>query len=309
MSVTRRRFLASVGSVGAAMALNGCGILTGRHGETRELTLAIVSDIHLGKDPTTLPSGSDRATTPAARMADIVREINESPAELTLFMGDLVDTGAKHEDQYPEWAKIANRLAKPWRAVPGNHDPQPLFEKYVHPLVDCIDDQKGIRFVFFQDSLATSHDGAVTPEQVAWMAARIDDAKARGMRVVLCTHVPRHPNRSPDMGWYVRGEEPALREMVEARRGTIIAIFSGHLHCSLRGWSDLSGIHELVMPSACWNFEKDLSQAPGFAVKEYRPAWVLATIGPERLTLNLKPVGDDALPPVVLSLPAAAKGA
>ena len=288
MHLTRRQFLAST----VPLLVLGCRLAVAAE---PLLSFAIVSDTHLGK-------GGDG---PAKGLAQIVEEINASPAELTLFPGDLVDTGAKHEPLYAEWLKLAKGLKKPFHAIPGNHDPVEFFKKHIRAETDYAFDHKGFRFVLFNDSELGSHDGAVTPEQLKWLAAQIDDAAARKLRVFLCAHITSHPNKHPDVAWFVLQGGQELRELLTAKSGTVIAFFSGHFHCGLRGWSDLAGIHEIVVPSACWNGDRKLETAPGFSVKESRKGYVLVDVYPRELQVRYKPVGAPALGALVLGLPEA----
>ena len=287
MSTTRRQFLAS----GAAMALAG---RLGRAAEARpRFTVAMVSDTHLGR------KGSE---SPGRWMRQAVAEINGSAAELTIFLGDLVDTGAKNEARYPEWVGIARGLKRPWYAVPGNHDPEALFRKYVRPKTDCAVDHKGVRFVCFQDTRTDSHQGTVTREQLAWIAGQVHGAATKGLRVVLCAHITAHPNKHPDVGWWVRSGGKEVRELLAANRDTVAACLSGHFHCGCRGWSDAGGVHEVVVPSTCWNRDRGLDKAPGFALKEFRRSYVVLEVHAERLVLSCKPLGAEPVASRALAL-------
>ncbi len=259
------------------------------------LTFAVVSDTHLGKG----------GEGPAKGMEQVVHEINASPAELTLFLGDLVDTGAKNEPLYAEWLKLAKGLKKPFYAIPGNHDPVELFKKYVRPETDYVVDVRGFRFVLFDDAEPASHDGVVTPEQRKWLAAQVDDAAAKGLRVFLCAHVAAHPNAHPDVGWWVRKGQKELKELLMAQGGgTIIAFLSGHFHCGLRGWSDRGGVHEVVFPSALWNGNRKLESAPGFTANEHRKGYAIVEVYPKELRLHYKPLGAPAGAALALELQA-----
>jgi hypothetical protein len=290
--MTRRGFMAA-GAVGAGVLLATRGAPAAGDGKP-VLQLALVADTHLGKD--------DKPD--AARfMAQAVDEINASPAELTLFLGDLVDSGNRHETLYAEWMRIAGQLKKPWYAIPGNHDPTALFIKHVRPATDYAIDQGNWRFIFFQDTSPESHDGSTTADQLKWVAAQVDESAKAGRRAVLCAHIPRHPNKGPDMGWYVRTQEKEWQALLEDRSGTIAAVLSGHLHSGLRGWTDAAGVPEVCMPSCLWNFQGDLSKSGGFSTREQRPGYVTAELAADKLTLRYKPTGAAALEPVVLDLP------
>ena len=285
MHVTRRTFLGAMGAAGAALVCGGRGAAA-RAAQKPNLLVAFISDTHLAIE------GRGDASK---RMADMVAEISASPAELVICLGDLVDTGPKHEPQYAEWMKIAKGLARPFYAVPGNHDSAEFFKKYVRPDTDYVVDRGGYRFVLFLDVVAPSHDGSVTAAQLEWIAARVDEAAKAGRRVILCAHVHRHPCQAPDTPWYVKTLEKEFAALLEAKRGTILAMFSGHLHYGLRGWNDTAGVLEVVVPSACWNAARDLSKAPGFAFNEYRPGYVLAALRGSRLSLAYKPIGAAAI--------------
>ncbi|HUT32848.1 MAG TPA: metallophosphoesterase [Planctomycetota bacterium] len=256
---------------------------------------AVVSDTHLGK------GGSE---TPAKVLAQAVEEINASPAEFTLFLGDLVDSGAKNEAQYPKWLEVAKGLKKPFYAIPGNHDPAEFFRKYVRAETDYAFDHKGFRFVLFNDSEPTTHDGVVTPEQLKWLAAQVDDAAAKKLRVVLCAHIAAHPNKHPDVGWWVRKGEKELAALLLAKGGDpLVAFLTGHFHCGLRGWSDRGGVHEIVFPALAWNGDRKLEAAPGFTIREHRKGYVLVEVRANELRLRYKPLGAPAGEPLVLGLP------
>ena len=289
MGMTRREF---IGSAGAMVVLGG------RWGAAADaaapqLAVAVVSDTHLGR------KGSQ---SPAKWMQQVVGEINASPAEMTLFLGDLVDSGAKNAALYPEWVRIARGLKKPFHAVPGNHDPEALFTKHVRPETDYVVDHKGWRFILFQDTRTDSHQGTVTAEQTAWIGRQLKEAAEKKLRAILCAHITAHPNKHPDTGWWVRTGGKELRDAVKARRGTAVAWLAGHFHCGLRGWSDLAGVHELVLPSTVWNVNRKLEGAPGFALREFRRGYTLVELHADRLAVRYKPIGADAGEPLVLRL-------
>lgn len=280
MSLMRREFLARCG--GALLAAWGGRAGAAEQAEKPLLEFAVVSDTHLGKG----------GEGPAKGMQQSVEEINASNAEFTLFLGDLVDTGAKHEPLYAEWLKIAKGLNKPFYAIPGNHDPAEFFKKHIRPETDYAFDHKGFRFVLFNDSETGSHEGVVTPEQLKWLSAQVDDAVAKKLRVVLCAHITGHPNKHPDVGWWVRKGEKEVETLLVYKGGdTIVAFLTGHFHCGLRGWSDRGGVHEIVFPALAWNGDRRLETAPGFCVKEHRKGYVLVEVCPKELRLRYKPLG------------------
>jgi 3',5'-cyclic-AMP phosphodiesterase len=276
--LTRRQFLAA----GAGLA---AGPLLATDPKPA-FSFALVTDTHLGKP------GADYVR----RMADAVVEINASPAAFTVFCGDLVDHGQVEANQklYPQWVELAKGLKHEWTAVPGNHDPAAQFTKHVRNQTKSVLDFKDYRVLCFADAEPNpGHLGVVTADQIKWLQARLDEAKDK--RVILAAHVIYHENKSPDVGWYIKDKasrEPMGRLLAANKQ--IVAFFSGHLHCGLRGWDDTAhGIHEVVLPCVSYNTDRKLDKAPGYAVREFRPAWVRVDVYGDKLVLTYKPVGAD----------------
>lgn len=251
-----------------------------------DLVVALVTDSHLGKP------GADYVK----RLRDTVAEINASPAAFTFFCGDLVDKGetAAGQKLYPIWLEIAKTLKNGYRAVPGNHDPREMFTRHLAPKTDDSVVHKGYRFVSFANAEPNpGHMGVVTPEQLKTLGSEFAEAGKKGERVVLIAHVAYHENKHPDVGWYIKEGRAEFTKLLEANK-QIITHFSGHLHCGMRGWSDTAhGVHEVVLPCVSYNTDRKLDTAPGFAVKEFRPAWVLAEFYSDALVLKYKPVGAE----------------
>jgi 3',5'-cyclic AMP phosphodiesterase CpdA len=274
----RRSFLATTAGVLAAPLL--------ADERKPDLVVALVTDSHIGKP------GADYVK----RLRDTVAEINASPAAFTFFCGDLVDNGGTAAGQklYPEWLEIAKGLKQGFRAVPGNHDPRDVFTKHVATKTDDAVVQKGYRFVSFANAEPNpGHMGVVTPEQAKSLAGEFAEAAKKGERVVLIAHVAYHENKAPDVGWYVTEGRAEFGKLLAANK-QVVAYFSGHLHCGMRGWSDTAhGVHEVVLPCVSYNNDRKLDMAPGFAVKEFRPAWVLSEFYADELVLKYKPVGAE----------------
>ena len=286
--LTRRQFLAAAPAVLAAPALAA--------DPAPAFSFALVTDTHLGKP------GADYVK----RMADAVAEVNASPAAFTVFCGDLVDRGevAASQKLYPRWVELAKGLKTEWTAVPGNHDPVEQFTKHVRKETESVLDFKDYRVLSFADAEPNpGHMGVVTADQVKWLQNRLDEAK--GKRVILVAHVIYHENKSPDVGWYIKDKasrEPMTKLLTDNKQ--IVAFFSGHHHCGMRGWDDTAhGIHEVILPCVSYNNDRKLDKAPGYAIREFRPAWVRVDVFGDKLVLNYKPVGADVAATRELKLP------
>lgn len=283
---SRRSFLAaSVGTV-----LLGSRRLPAADG-LDEFQFVIVSDTHLGRKD---------SKTPERLWRQAIEEINGAPGDFVLHLGDVVDSGRPAE--YPVYAELRKSLTKPIHEVPGNHDPVELFERHIAAPIDRSFDHAGVRFVLFNNSHRDSHLGFITPEQNAWFAERCADAAKQNLRIVVACHVPIHKNGPPDRGWYVKPEEgqTGFYETVDRHADRLSAVFHGHFHNGIRGWRDHGTTVEALCPSVCYNQDRNFAGAqaagklPGFFVNEFRPGYVLATLGMGRLTMRYKPLGADA---------------
>lgn len=279
----RRRFLALAGT---ALVHVAGGLRSAEPAREPEFTFAFVTDTHLG-----------RTAAEEKALPGLVDAINRSPAAFTLFGGDLVDNGQKpdHDKRYPVWKDIVKGLKKDWYGVPGNHDPDELFRKHVQPQTDFSVEHKNMRFVCFRDAEPNpGHDGIVTPEQMKWLQGQLDDAGKKGQRVILVAHVIYHENKHPDVGWYVKQGREAFGKLLQANRH-VVAFLAGHFHCGLRGWDDSFGVQEVILPSASWNRDRGLDNAPGYSLNEFRPGYVLAEVHRDRLRLRYIPLGIAAV--------------
>jgi Icc-related predicted phosphoesterase len=283
-AISRRAVLSLAATGAAAFACRAIPTRAAERDDSPRFTFAFVSDNHLGR------AGEKES----ANMRATVAEVNESPAEFTIFCGDLVDNGQQEENErrYPEWVEIASGLKRKFFAVPGNHDPDALFVKHAQTETDFIVEHKGYRFVCFRDAQPNpGHDGVVTPEQLGWIDRRMREGAAKGQRVVLVSHVIFHKNQHPDVGWYIKEGRDEFAKVLAAN-DSICAFFAGHFHCGVRGWDDTSKIHEIILPSTSWNARRGLEKAPGFALDEIRPGYVLVDVFDSKLVLTYKPIAQ-----------------
>ena len=113
-----------------------------------------------------------------------------SAAKTVLHLGDVVDGG--REAQYPVYLKIREKIGKPVHEIPGNHDPQPLFEKYLRKTVETVVEQGWLRFLLLNNSRTDSHDGFLSETQLAWIESKCREARQDDKYVACCMHVPAH---------------------------------------------------------------------------------------------------------------------
>ncbi|WP_166831729.1 metallophosphoesterase family protein [Thalassoroseus pseudoceratinae] len=282
---TRRTFLLSAASSFGGLTLTPqCFAMADRSRKLPRLSLVVVSDTHLGY----------RDKEHAARLWEQTAvEIGKSSAELVLHLGDIVDGG--RELQYPIYLKTREKIGKPVHEIPGNHDPQPLFEKYIRQPVDTVVEHKWLRFLLLNNARSDSHDGFISDDQLAWLETSCKEAENDGTYVALCMHVPAHTNQHPDRGWYVKPEhgQHELYNLLTRHRDRILCLMHGHFHNGIRGWEDHRPVHEIVFPSALYNQSRRLEEqnAPGYNLPEFRPGYTLITIDDGQMRLRYQPVG------------------
>lgn len=91
-------------------------------------------------------------------------------------------------------------------------------------------DYGGDRFVLFNNTHCDAHNGFITTEQNAWVAAQCKEAAELHVKIVIYCHVPIHINRHPDRGWYVdpADQQQAFYETQKRHPDRILACLHGH---------------------------------------------------------------------------------
>jgi 3',5'-cyclic-AMP phosphodiesterase len=286
VSPTRRQFMKGASlAVGAILFNPPLG--WARVG-SEDFTFAVISDTHLG-------NGKDGVSGEQA-WEKALKEISNTDADFVIHLGDLVHTGEKNEKLYPVFMDIRKGYKKEVYAIPGNHDPDEFFKKYIAKETDISFDHKGIRFILWDDAHTDDHDGFITDAQLKWLDQQMKEAVDKNLQVILCTHVAAHTNKNPDVGWYVKPEHGQTRfyELLQKYRSSVIAVFSGHFHCGLRGWNDNFGVEEIVFPSACWNVDRGLAKnGTGYAFETMRTGYSLISMKGNQMELTYKPFAND----------------
>lgn len=247
-------------------------------------SFVVVSDTHLGRNDD---------ETAARQWTRTAKEIDGSDGDFVLHLGDVVDGG--REAQYAVYKETRKTIRKPVYEIPGNHDPQELFEKHIRKPVELSFDHKGVRFLLLNNSRPGEHDGFLAVKQLAWLSKQIDAAVKKSLFVVLCMHVPVHENKHPDRGWYVKPEDGQkdLYALLGTYRSQVLALLHGHFHNGIRGWEDHTPLQEVIFPSALYNQDRRLMEqkAPGYSLSELRPGFVQVSLQREGMKLRYRPTG------------------
>jgi 3',5'-cyclic AMP phosphodiesterase CpdA len=181
MQITRRQFLVS--SAAAAVALGA-----GYHSRAEEgaFTFATVGDIHV----------TDEASVALLRRA--VAQINaDTRVRFTAVLGDIATLGRAEELALAKGALDA--LARPYYAVPGNHDVNPytpdLFDNYRAAFGEThwVREENGWSFIGVNSCEAALSDVTVSGEELAWLDAQLPGIPEDRPVALFCHH-PLNPN-------------------------------------------------------------------------------------------------------------------
>lgn len=183
--ISRRTLL----KYGAASAVIWPACLKTEAASREERSFVIVTDTHLGY----------RDQDAAAKLwQKTATEINQSQGKLVLHLGDIVDGG--REEQYPIYLESRQIIEKPVHEIAGNHDPDELFQKYIRDDPSRVVEQGWLRFLLINNARRDSHDGFLSDVQLTWLESQCQQAEHDDRFVILCMHVPAHPNKHPDRG-------------------------------------------------------------------------------------------------------------
>lgn len=186
--------------------------------------------------------GSQITTSTDRRMPDLVEVLNEEHPDLSIHAGDVISAGDSFfppPEEYVRQLAFAKRLysglSHPCMPLPGNHEilePQYVSDAQLEAWSRNFGapyryyDLQGWRFVGVNcllpnpDSrLGKGEVFGLDPAQFNWLNVSLKDAAARGLKVVICTHVP-------PTGWV----NAADFEAVIASSSCVKAVLCGHTH-------------------------------------------------------------------------------
>lgn len=237
--LSRRRFVTSAVAAGAGALALRTFALPAADRALSEVSFLVITDTHLGYQD------KDAAEKQWLKTA---AELARAPGAFVLHLGDVVDGG--REPQYARYLEGRKLIGKTVHEIPGNHDPQELFERHLRKDVNLAFEHEWLRVLLINNSRTESHDGFITPEQLAWLGAQCALAAKAEQRLLFAMHVPVHTNAAPDRGWYVKPAhgQREFYALLEKHATRTIALFHGHFHNGLRGWDDRAPVHEISFP-------------------------------------------------------------
>lgn len=256
------------------------------------MLIAQITDIHV-MPAGRLVYGTFDTTRCLAAAVDRLNAVSPRP-DLVLVTGDLVDAGSLAE--YARLRGELDRLAMPFRLIPGNHDARDTlraaFADHAYLRADpvfChfVDEAWPLRIIGLDSLDAGRVDGLLCAERLAWLDRVLRDAPTTP--TLICVHHPpfrtgiAHMDALP-----MRGAE-AFAEIV-GRHRQVERVIAGHVHraMSLRWAGTLCS----TCPSTAHQFALDLEpdlparwtrEPPGFHLHHWNGAALVthaATIEP-----------------------------
>ena len=175
--------------------------------------------------------------------------------EAIVFTGDLADLG--EPDAYTRLRGIvepaAQRLGAQIIWVMGNHDERPEYSNLLFDVdpstapQDRVYDINGLRIISFDTTVPGYHHGAMTDEQLDWLAEVLATPAEHGTLLAL-----HHPPMPTPLLWAMEMLELHGQDRLErVIRGTDVrGILGGHLHYS--GHSTFAGVPVSVAAATCY---------------------------------------------------------
>lgn len=219
---------------------------------SERLKFIVMSDLHLVPEGQ-ISAGLDTAERLRLAVDSVNREHGD--ADFCLLLGDLADRG--EADAYERLCEIVGRLTVPLHVTLGNHDHRPTFLAAFDPAcaaeTGCIDfvlDLKGTRVIVLDSSEPDVVAGVLSQVQLAWLRARLEEARERPVIVAVHHHandlsLPVDRIKLEPADAFVA----ALREHPDIRQ-----IIAGHVHLTSIGvwhgvpFTTIAGGHYSVSP-------------------------------------------------------------
>ena len=220
-------------------------------------------------------------------------ERSSAKPQAIVFTGDLADLG--EPDAYIRLRELVEPIAARMGAqviwVMGNHDERPeysrlLFDEESAAPQDRVYDIDGLRIISFDTTVPGYHHGAITDDQLDWLADVLASPAPHG--TLLAVHHPPIPTPMLEaMGMLELQDQPKLAEVL---RGTDVrAILAGHLHYSTH--STFAGIPVSVASATCYTLDLSAKDRLLSGV-DFGQSVNVVHVYDEQLVHSIIPVGD-----------------
>ena len=239
-----------VGRVAAAAILllaSGCSCLVPQSANQEPIAFGVMADIQYS-DLDTRWACYYRASV--RKLQESVEDLNTRDLAFTIQLGDIIDGHAdpdKSRDDLRTILEIYNGLAMPRYHVTGNHcrgyvseavlrqefGLENLYYDFTLPAA------RGWRFVVLCGTGGSS--GVISPEELEWFRATLDQAARNGEKVICFCH---YPVVNPAARAAVKLEPGPVLEVMD-NAGCVVAWFAGHTHA--QGYALRNGVHHVTL--------------------------------------------------------------
>ena len=262
------------------------------------MLIAQITDTHIS----TPGSVNDRYFRTPEHLERAVAHLNRlvPRPDVVLATGDLVERGEPEE--YVRLRAILDRLAMPLYVIPGNHDSRehlarafadrdylPTRGEFLHYTVE----EWPVRLVGLDTQVPGQPGGALCPERLAWLDARLGEAPAQPT-LVFMHHPPFVTGLAAMDGMGLEGKE-ALSAVVR-RHPQVERIACGHVHRPMT--RRFAGTVATTCPATAHQIALELRPAERLSVVMEPPActlhlWLGADAG---LVSHVSMIGDERPP-------------
>jgi 3',5'-cyclic AMP phosphodiesterase CpdA len=203
---------------------------------TELLKIVVMSDIHLGPAGR-VKFGLDTAARFRAAVSDVTRLYGDS--DLCVFAGDLTDHA--EPEAYYHFETLRRAVDLPQLVMLGNHDDRNVYlETAVNPMrdenghVQGYRDIKGHRILMLDSSEPGHVEGVLCDQRLGWAAARLQEARAAGLKVIVLIHHNPCALQMP-VDTYRLSRPERLLSVLRGSKADIIQILAGHCHITTAG--------------------------------------------------------------------------
>lgn len=243
------------------------------------MIIAQVTDTHVTAPGAGLLNSMDTGRCLAACVARINRL--EPAPDIVVLTGDLVDAGS--EPEYEHLRALLAPLAMPVYLIPGNHDTREglrrVFRHHAYlpqgRFLDYVVEGYPVLLIALDTVIPGEPGGRVEPEQLDWLAARLDEAPAKP--TIILMHHPPFETGIVHMDEMNCADADGLGALV-ARHPQVERILCGHVHRPIQvRWN---GTIVSIAPSTAFQVALDLDpegpaswvpEPPAFQLHLWRP--------------------------------------
>lgn len=254
--------------------------------------IAHISDTHLLAGGAKLFGQVEHESYLERALAQLERSI--ARPEALVFTGDLADLG--EPDAYLRLRSIVEPAAQRMGAqiiwVMGNHDEREPYSQLLFDEEpsgrpqDRVYDINGLRIISFDTTVPGFHHGAVTEEQLEWLAEVLATPAEHGS--LLAVHHPPIPTPLLEaMGMLELMDQHRLEQVV--RGSDVRGVLAGHLHYSTH--STFAGVPVSVAAATCYTLDLSAEDRLLSGVDFGQSINVVHTY-PDRVVHSTIPVGE-----------------